>query len=512
MYRILVGLDEVVARFESLGRTGMHDFIQVGGNEDGEPQRVHYTKIIAEVTAVRSSPTEAEKPAATEAEKPKAEAPKPKVETAKPKEEIDQSKIDEFLTRYVSKQSLSLKTRKTDQRFELHTGGSKVLQDQLKERPKSSGSMKYLDPSYHETVQYIDAEYSEFCKAAEGTLNSLEMHVAYDILMSKHSATVEDTQITATGPSPLTAMTPALMGIYQDMHYRTTLQVPDETSSTREYEAAWTEQAPKKLDFSQWRAFGLPGGTPKEDTSMINTIGAGLDMQTPTSGQTAGQGKINSAIFKHFQKSMELLNQRLDQQHSGSASSASPSSSSASPSSSSASPSSSRAPLSFEQRTRLHMAQLGASYTSGLYQNEKDNFDPDQGFAGWPELKGAIDMLIRSIEEALASFPEKGTEVFAMANLLDQLKGSDAAFIKQVELIGTIIGLMIKKEKRLVLNHQMFDKDDKQVKEHVWNLVKLHGVESEINEQIAASKRNVGQLSRRQQERKKVLRELRDLD
>eukprot|EP01133_Synstelium_polycarpum_P013772 gene13772-16240_t len=406
------------------------------------------------------------------------------------KKRLDIPKIYQFLERFRKPSALSLKMRTEGQRLELHTAGSADLKAQLGSRKKKKGGKQYIDPSYHETVQYIDIEYGRFCAGAAGVLNEEEMRTAYDILLARQSASVSGSAITASGPSPLTSMTSSLLGMYQNLHYRTTLLAEDETASTRSYEAAYTAEVHKELPMSQARPFVLPAESGAAETTMVNSIGATLDVQVPTTGTSIGSGKIYSAIYKHFQKSMELLNRELDNSQ-GKYVAADP--------------------KAFEKRTRAHMAAPAGSFMAGLYQNEKDNFKPSSDFLNWPALSATIMTLVGLISQSLKLVPEKIDEAFTVLVVLDNLTGSSSAIVKQFELIGTIIGLMIKAEKRQLLNHQMFGKD-KDVKQCLENLYQLSRVEAEINKQIPGSKYKMGQLIRAEQERRNIKKDLLGLE
>lgn len=530
LYRMTTGglsREIVTGRFVSPGRGGMMNFIRVGDDDAGEELRVHYTNVIGEVSdggqqqendehvrdddddysgnnnnidfvigddagreddtplAAQSSTSgreiDPEKMFASRIE-PEASSSTGRRKQPNPKKyvQINMEKIRRFLETYRTEEpSLSLRMRKEGQRLELDTSGSDVLREQLRSRKKKKGAgqKRYIDPSYHETVQYVNVEFGKFCEDARDVLNTQEMYAAYDILLAGQGASSDGSQISGMGPSPLTAMTPLLMTTYQDMHYRTKLQKDDETASTRAYEAAYTGMVFKELPFSQARAFALPLESGTGETSMVNTIGATLDMQTPTSGNTLGQGKVYSAIFKHFQKSMELLNQHLDETEMYEEGTQG----------------------AFEKRTKQHLRLLDDSNAlAGLYHNEEAGFDPSRGFAGWGDLRREINTLVVLIAASLDMVPERPEEAFEILVQLKDLKGDNAAFVKQFELIGAIIGVMIKTEKRQLLNAQMFGRD-RQVEERLDNLYRLHRVESAINEQITPE---MGAALRREQERR----------
>lgn len=401
---------------------------------------------------------------------------------------VDMEKIYAFLDEYQHEETSTFKTRKSDQRFEVHTQNSAILKDQLKSRKKGSRK-KYTDPTYHETVQYIDLEYKNFAVSAEKFLTDNETRIAYDILLSNQKVAQQEGNIEVTGPSPLTSMTPSLLSTYQDMHYKGKLIKVDDTSTTRAYETDYTEKVTQELEFSHWRPFVLPEDSTKNETSMVNAIGGTLDVQTPTSGKTLGQGKVYSAIFKHFQKMMELVNKFLDEK-SGAYNS--------------------EKEDAFIKRTYEQNAMLDDYVFNGLFENEKMNFDQSTGFDNWESLEKQIDELISLITASLDSIPDnEGDDVEIELNL-DKLQGNDASIVKQFELIGTIIGLMIKKEKRKVLNYQILG-DDLGVDKSLKNLYTLSQLEKELNSQLSNSEIDFMKLQRENQNRKNIQKELDDL-
>ncbi len=405
------------------------------------------------------------------------------------KSQLDLRKIYWFLNHYKVPSPSSFKIRKTGQRIEVEAKGSAILQNQLLSRKKRG--KKYIDPSYHETVQYINLEYAHFYKTAEHILNPWEIHVAYDLLLQRHRASFSlcRTKLNSCGPSQLTTMTPQLLELYHTAHYAETLVHENETSSTRIYEARFGRTVYQSLPFSCWRPFVLPASSSAEETTLVNAIGGTLDAQVPTSGKTVGQGKIYSAVYKHFQKSMELLNQHLDDQFGKY---------------------SSDAIGAFEARTKLHSKMLDQEFLKGLYHNEKNNFSVDSGYASWNELWRAIDTLLILISASLDMVPEEPEKDFQMMISLSDLKGSQQAIVKQIELIATIIGLMIKKEKRLALNALLLGKG-KLVQDCLINLYQLQRVEAILNKEFVASQGRFGKMMRQNQDRKSVTKDLMSL-
>lgn len=512
-YEIRLGHTIVYGRFDVIGRNGMHNFIQLGGEDDGELIRVHYVNIIREVLQVPALaqpghdledgvPTSGrelntEKMFAsrlpTHAPTPPPASGSSRRKPATPKRlplhqqgtevlvggsGVNYTKIHDYLRQYEAPPTTSLKMRTTGQRLELNTQTSQPLREQLDSRKKKGPRKQYIDPSYHETVQYMNVEYAAFCARAADILNPQEMRIAYDILLANQQTTSTPDHISATGPSPLTTMTPALLGKYQNLHYRTELETPDSTSTTRTYEAQYTHEITTNLPTSHWRSMSLPEESSDRETSMIDAIGAPLDVQVPTSGNTIGQGKIYSAIYKHFQRTMELLNQHLDKTQGA------------------YSPASREA---FKKRTADQSSLLDSNIMLGLKKNEEEHFTTNSGFATWTELEKTIDTISILIAASLDAVPENPSENFQVLILLDDLNGNGSALVKQFELIGTIIGLLIKKEKRLVMNYTLLQKDQK-VKECLNNLYELHRVETEINKQIPLSKYNFRQLIHQEQQ------------
>lgn len=415
-----------------------------------------------------------------------------------PETAVDQEKVDTFVTGYKRGGKQPYKMQKKGQRLGVKSTGSGILKSQLDKRKqtkrgkKANKGKQFVDLSYHETADYIDQEYAAFGEEAEkGGLNAAEAQAAYDQVLAKQKASRSGMDIESEGPSPLTTMTPELLALYHDMHYREELIQSDETASTRRYEAAYMGEVAKRLPFSEWRPFVLPESSTGAETTMINAIGGTLDAQTATSGETIGQGKIYSTIYKHFQRTMELLNEHLDKaigEYTGEGQEA------------------------FEKRTMLHSELLDSSFLVGLYDNEQKSFSPESGFATWEDLKKTIDTLVESISGSVNKVPAQFEEDFQILISLERLHAANdgAKFLKEFQLIGTIIGLMIKKEKRLILNWQMSGNGAK-VAKSLENLYELARVESKINEQVPAVHKRINQISRQQTEQKGMSKELKNL-
>jgi hypothetical protein len=415
-----------------------------------------------------------------------------------PKKDVDKEKVEKFVGGYTRGGKQSFKMKKEGQRLRVNSTGSNILKEQLEKRKqtkrgkKANRNRQFMDLSYHETSSYIDQEFAVFWDEAEKEgLNVAEIQASYDQVLSKQTASRSGMDIESQGPSPLTTMTPELLGIYHDMHYKEELIKADETASTRAYEADYIKEVTTRLPFSQWRAFLLPESTTGAETTMVNAIGGSLDAQTATSGATIGQGKIYSTIYKHFQRSMELLNAHLDKEF-GKYSSGDKEA--------------------FEKRTILHSKMLESTFLSGLYENEETTFSPESGFATWQDLRQTIDKLVILISASLDKAPSTFEEKFEILISLKELhKENDGyKFLKEFQLIGTIIGLMIKKEKRLILNWQMIGNKPK-VAESLENLYQLARVEAEINKEVPDVHQRIGQLSRKQSENKTMSKDLRNL-
>lgn len=418
--------------------------------------------------------------------------------------------LEQFLAYYESKESHTFTINEVYPRVKVHATGNAILTGLLtKWKKKHKGrNQQYVDLTYPDTVEYMDEEFSAFCLVAEKYgLDPADIQEAYDRVLSKQKCSHSDGKIEASGPSPLTTMTPTLLGLYQDMHYKEELVTQNVTISTREYERDYIMEV-TKLPFSQWRPFVLPGSSEVQNESMLNAIGATLDVQNATKNGTIGQGKVYSAIYKHFQRSMEILNAKLDEEKKYSRTTKG----------------------GFEERTKHHVEKLNNYFLLGLYDNEERHFNEEQkllmqlqepfknqdnkqesssqsAFAQWEDLKSAIDTFVKCISKSLYDVPDSFEEDFELAFSLEEVHGSKAAIVKQVELIGAILGLMFKKEKRLLLNHQMFG-NDMQVEECLRNLYKLFRVEEKLNKQLVAYHSTIGPIRTGIQKQKLVTKEL----
>lgn len=408
---------------------------------------------------------------------------------------IDIEKIRHFIRQY-KKMEQTFRHRKEGQRIEVHNSGNSNLKGMLKARRekkkrKKAGVKQYLDPSYHETVQYMDSEYAEFYNAAQGILTPEEIAIGFDMLMQQHNTTVDDNTITSSGAFPLSGMTPSLMEMYHESHYKKELQKPNDSVSSRAYESDYITESSTRVPFSQWRPMVLPEQDSSHEHTMVDAIGGTLDANVPTVGKTIGQGKVYSAIYKHFQRTMEIINILLDEEH-GEYQSGND--------------------RSFMERTHLHTRHLEANLFMGMHANEEERFDAkDSGFDSWNSLSGAIDELIVLISASLDDVPEDMMHMAATRIDLGAMLKDPKTFVKKFELIGTIIGLMIKKEKRLVLNYQMLGKP-KGVEECLNNLYELRRVELAINRQVAGLWHIIGPMISKKQESKQVGKELDDLN
>lgn len=407
-------------------------------------------------------------------------------------EMIDMDKIKRFLQNYKEPKKKKFRHRKEGQRIEIHHSSNETLKGMLDKKnasKKKKGRKQFHDPSYHDTVEYIDAEYEEFYEAAEDELNAQEIQVAFDMLVSGQTASVSDQAIETSEHAPLTTMTPSLMEMYHETHYKKELLKQDDTSSSRAYESDYIGETMGKFGMSNWRPFVLPDRSSSEETTMVNSLGGTLDSNVPTTGRTIGQGKVYSAIYKHFQKTMEIINILLDEDH-GEYQSGKEGA--------------------FKERTKLHTRHLEANFLKGLYANEKEHFSEESGFTSWQELARAIDGLVILVSASLDDVPEDMVLGFSVhIDLADMLKDKKT-FIKKFELLGAIIGMMVKKEKRLLLNYQMLGKYDG-VKQCLENLYELNRVEGKINMQISSLWHIIGPMLNRNAESKQVGKELKEL-
>lgn len=503
VYTIVLRGEHTRARFKGLGRSDMHKFTTI--DEDG-PVSVHYKDIVGEVKPRLTKRTTEEKPKRrtpydrpVEKEK-SAEEPRKAVKLEKEEEEksggeiedrneADRAKAASFMAKYQAEGEHSIKFRKQGQRLEMDTRDNPTLKEQMdarkaKAKKKKAGKF-FIDPTYHEAVQAINMEFGSFAASVEKELTPNQTRIAYDMMLRQQSATVEDQHLKASGPSPLTSLTPTLLNLFQDMHYKTHLQKEDETSSTRLYESDYVPAITKNMEMSHWRPFLLPADSTEAETSVVNAFGASLDVQTPTSGSTIGQGKIYSAVFKHFQRSMELINAALDKEEKYIKNDN----------------------ASFKSRSIFHMKMLDEKIFEGLYANEEANFEKGNGFDNWKALKNLIDKMVKEVTSAVDAAPEKMTSAYKTTFNINKLKGDTSQVAKQIELVGTILGLMVKKEKRLLLNSQLFGSPDFSAL-RMNNLYKIIVFEKEVNKQIEKSKGEIGRILRAEQERRNVKKEV----
>jgi len=442
LYELQSGTRRVRGFYHSRGRNGMHNFRPVGPqDEDDALLRVHYVNIVREL----EPPTEVIVP---------------------PSMRRIRQCMYAFWDEYCDE--VSHRSRGEDgQRLEIHVGDNATLMSQLKNRKKRKGSSaagrKYIDPTYHETVQAVDAEWMAFCTfAATWNLTVDDMRFGYDLVLSLQAVSRDETGvITVTGPCPLTAMLPVLLPVYQAMHYTTVLQVADWTSSNRLYEQEFTRRV-LTLPFSQWRPFVLPEATTDREISLVDAIGGILDVQTPTSGPTIGAGTVNKVVYKHFQRTMEIVNGSLD---------------------AAAGPYSNAG---FLARTQSIADCLDRYAFAGLYSNEEVHL-ADSGYADWDSLQTVLHGVICNVYRSILAVPEDddGRPELIGGISLDALEGTERQKVKQVELIGATLGVLVKKEKRLILSHALLG-NKKGQERALENLYKLSRVEASINRQAEA--------------------------
>lgn len=368
--------------------------------------------------------------------------------------------IDAYLRSLAKASQVSFKHRKTGQRIEVHHSQNPNLKAMASGKKRKKA---YVDPSYHDTVNYMNMEYGEFYDRAITVLRPNEVRIAYDRMLSSQSATVGPSAIATSSSAPLTTMTPSLMGMYHDSHYTRNLVEPDETQSTRHYEHDYGSQVTSSVPMSVWRPFLLPNESHGQEHTMVNAIGGSLDSNVPTAGRTIGQGKVYSTIYKHFQRTMEMLNLLIDQEHAESERDT---------------------PLDFLERTALHTKNLEGHLFDGMRDNEQDHFSEISGFRSLSEQMEAIDNLVILISASLDNVP-KGpfTSDFAIHIDIGEMLRDSRTFVKKFEMLGAIIGLMIKKEKRLLLNYQLLGKSAR-TKGPLENLYELEMVEKKINVQV----------------------------
>lgn len=341
----------------------------------------------------------------------------------------------------------------------------KPTREDLNEKMGKKQTGKGFDMGYREHVDLIDEELDQFLP--EGEFDPAEQRDLYNQAVRDSQVSITPRKregmfsVTAQGGLPLTTITPGLMDHYHAMHYKPQLKRPDETQSTRTYEGQYVDKAAKSLNFETFRAFFLPPGSDAgpEQESMVNTLGAGLDSNTPTKGKTIGSGTINKTVFLHFKKTLEMLNADLDQGKLAVK----------------------EGPDDFTKRTRAHIDYLRNYGMEGMLANEKEH--AEQTGMPWetlqPMIIGAKDRIIEMMHALSRS--EELPEF--------KINPKEEHLPEKLRVLGTVLGLMIKIEKRILMNRAILnlgsDEDGVQIMTNLKNLV---AVEQNINQALAKHK------------------------
>lgn len=326
---------------------------------------------------------------------------------------------------------------------------------------------KGTDPSYRQHVAAIDAEKANLVRQNEtgavGRALPRDDGYAEAVLRTTASVTPRTKAgmftAEATGPMPLTKLTPELMKIYQNMHYKNTVVKEHlaDTQSTRSYESQYLERAQKALSPEAFRAFLLPAGSAASPNQhlMLNDLGASLDVNVPAAGGTVGSGIVNKAVYKHFQKAVEDLNRKVDQEDPGIKGNS----------------------KEFEIRTRAQIQHLRDFGWEAMLSNEKENSRKTSGSWQGTESK----------------FKQTRDEIVRRVNMAAEGKKLPAYPVKDEEerrIVGTTLGLMVKVEKRILINHAILgsgtEGDAVQI---LANLRNLGEVEANINRSLGAGRR-----------------------
>lgn len=400
---------------------------------------------------------------------------------------VDEQKIEQFLKQFENPKTVSFRHRKTGQRIDINSTGNETLESMAKSK---NARKTYFDPSYHETVDYINVEYGEFYdKAQKAGLNDWEIHIAFNRLMERQESSVNKSNVNTPEHAPLTSMTPNLMGMYHESHYVKKTKKKDDTASSRLYESEFIDFSSKVMDFGLWRAFALPQGSKDTENTMVNTLGGTMDSNIPTEGHTIGIGKIYSAIYKHFQRTMEIINIIIDKQHGaykGGSIEA------------------------FGNRTAQQSELLDKHLFVGMFTNEEENFSTDSGFGSWAELAQAIEEIIVLISGATKDMSLLSDKVPDLGFSLAELMKDKKTFVKKFELIGTVIGLLIKKEKRLFMNFNMLNMEKESIV-CLENLGILAEIEKKINLEVDKLWSTITTSLNQSGESKQISRELKGL-
>jgi hypothetical protein len=341
-------------------------------------------------------------------------------------------------------------------------GDSRESRNELKETTQSTPpTKKGYDLSYRQHTDAIDAELDRFLPKGDFDVSEQRerYYQAADASQSQVSPRKKKGMFTHTAPGglPMTSMTPDMMKHYHAMHYKPDLVKPDETQSTRTYEHQYTDRARQSMNVETFRAFFLPPGSKANDGQelMVNTLGASLDSNTPTRGNTIGSGVVNKTIYKHFQRSLELLNSDLD-----------------------------KGPMSgdignFERRTQLHIQYLRRYSLRGMRANEEAHAKQG-GKVPWQTLQPIIQqtgLMINGMLNTLATqkkLPDYNIDI------------KDNLILEKLRIIAVMLGVMIKTEKRLLVNHIMANHGNEATGQAILTMIgNLAAIEQNINQALS---------------------------
>lgn len=341
-------------------------------------------------------------------------------------------------------------------------GDDKPGRDDLKGKFGKPATAKGFDLSYRDHTDAIDKELDAFLPSGDLDVEA-QREAYYKAARESQATTTERNKpgmfsVSAPGGLSMSSITPDMMGHYGNMHYKSSLVKPDETSTTRAYEHEFTGHSARELNIEAFRSFFLPPGSdaPADQELMINTLGAGLDSNTPTRGNTLGAGKVNSMVYLHFRRTLELLNADLD-----------------------------KGPLagsleSFENRTRLHIQYLRNYTFKGMMENEEEHSKTTKGALPWDSLKPMI------LQSALL--------INAMLNVLSRneklpdfrIDLRDAHVIERLRTLSMVLGLMVKVEKRIAIDRALINEGSQEALITSLTLIaNLGEVEQNINAALA---------------------------
>jgi hypothetical protein len=319
--------------------------------------------------------------------------------------------------------------------------------------------------TYREHAKLIDKDFLEY------TDNNLENHAPRIQYLEFNSIIKEDLKHTEMNDGNITIpentkfphslLLPSLMHQYEDMHYKGKLVRPDETAPSRAYESQYQGELLKNTNFEIFRAFTLPSSE-DNDSSMVNTLGSTMDSNTATSGGTIGSGIVYKKVFKNFQKSMELINQMPEMNSAGESSD-----------------------TDYQRKTRIHNDLLPKHHMKGLYENELELLPKYVDVTRVPlskiRLKGIITKLNQQIEKRKQEIKNK-VNPEQIQQYLPQSDGESHVH-KKLSLLGSILGLKIKIEKRMITNHGIL-RTDMRFTDNFDNLIALEEIEKEINKEL----------------------------